>query len=235
MEKGYINSFQSLGAVDGPGVRFVVFFKGCPLNCLCCHNPETKPFTGGEEFTSEEIVQKVLRFKEYFGSEGGITLSGGEPICQPRFAAEIFKGCKENGINTCLDTSGCVLNREVEELLSYTDLVMLDVKYTNREDYLKNAGCELSAPLEFLEYLNKNNIPTWIRQVIIPTLNDSEENVLRLKEITSKYPCIQKTELLPFRKICESKYRELGLEFPLKTIPEPSKEEMEKLNRLLKA
>ncbi len=235
MEKGYINSFQSLGAVDGPGVRFVAFLKGCPLNCLCCHNPETKPFSGGEEFTAEEVISKALRFKSYFGKEGGITLSGGEPISQPKFATEIFKGCKKTGIHTCLDTSGCVLNEDVKELLMYCDLVMLDIKYTNDKDYIKNAGCSLSKPLEFLEYLNSQKIPTWIRQVIIPTLNDTEENILKLKDLQKKHSCIEKIELLPFRKICESKYKEMNLEFPLKDIPEPTKSKMEQLNNLLKA
>ncbi len=230
---GKISSIQSLGAVDGPGVRFVVFFKGCPLSCVCCHNPETKDFSGGEELSAAEIVEKAERYKEYFGQKGGITLSGGEPICQPEFATEIFRNCKQKGIHTCLDTSGCLLNDSVKQLLEYTDLVMLDIKYTNCADYLKYAGCELQSVLEFLEYLNSKNIPTWLRQVIIPQLNDSEENITKLKGIAQKYPCVKKIELLPFRKICQSKYRELGLKFPLENTPEPAKEEMERLNRLL--
>ena len=231
--KGRINSFQSLGAVDGPGVRFVVFFKGCPLNCLCCHNPETKPFEGGEEYTAEEVVQKAVRYKEYFGDKGGITLSGGEPISQPKFATEILKLCKEQGIHTCIDTSGCVLNDDIKELLKYTDLVLLDIKYTNDTDYLKNVGIGFLEVLKFLDYLSEQNIPTWIRQVIIPTLNDSEENILKLKEIISKYPNVEKTELLPFRKLCQTKYDNLKIEFPLKDIPEPSKEKMEHLKKSL--
>lgn len=235
MIKGRVNSFQSLGAVDGPGVRFVVFFKGCPLNCLCCHNPETKPFDGGEEFTAEQIVEKALRYKEYFGEKGGITLSGGEPIAQPEFAAEIFRLCKEKNIHTCLDTSGYTLNDGVKELLKYTDLVLLDIKYTNETDYLKNAGAQYGEVLRFLEYLKSQNIPAWIRQVIIPTLNDSEENILKLKEIVKNYPNIEKTELLPFRKLCQTKYDNLKLEFPLKDIPEPTKKEIENLKHILNA
>lgn len=232
--KGRINSFQSLGAVDGPGIRFVVFFKGCPLNCLCCHNPETKPFDGGKEYSPEEIVEKAVKYKDYFGETGGVTLSGGEPICQPKFAAEIFKGCKQKGIHTCLDTSGYVLNDEIKELLSVTDLVLLDIKYTNEEDYLKNAGASLESVLEFLDYLSQKNIPTWIRQVIIPNLNDSEDNILRLKEIASKYSNVEKIELLPFRKLCQSKYDSLNIEFPLKDTPEPSTEKMDYLKELIK-
>lgn len=230
---GRINSFQSLGAVDGPGIRFVVFFKGCPLNCLCCHNPETKAFEGGEQYTAEEIVEKALRYKEYLGDKGGITLSGGEPIAQPEFACEIFKLAKEKGIHTCLDTSGYTLNEDIKELLEYTDLVLLDIKYTNAEDYRKNAGAELSEVLRFLDYLKSKKISTWIRQVIIPTLNDSEENILKLREIVAKYPNIEKTELLPFKKLCQTKYDNMKIPFPLKDIPEPTKEQMEALKKAL--
>lgn len=231
--KGRVNSFQSLGTVDGPGVRFVVFLKGCPLNCLCCHNPETKSFDGGEEYSAEEIVEKALKYKEYFGEKGGITLSGGEPIAQPEFATEIFKLCKLHGIHTCLDTSGYNLNDNVKELLRYTDLVLLDIKYTDDDDYIKNTGAELTQVLKFLDYLNEQHIQTWIRQVIIPTLNDSEENVLKLKGIQDKYSNIIKTELLPFRKLCQSKYDNMNLVFPLKDIPEPDTAEMEKLRALI--
>ncbi len=233
MIKGRVSSFQSLGAVDGPGVRFVVFFKGCPLNCLCCHNPETKAFDGGEEFTAEEIVNKALRYKEYFGEKGGITLSGGEPVAQPEFAAEIFRLCKENGIHTCLDTSGYALNDKVKELLRHTDLVLLDIKYTNEADYLKNAGMHYGDALDFLEYLKAQNIPVWIRQVIIPTLNDSKENIFKLREIVKNHPNTEKTELLPFRKLCQTKYDDLKIEFPLKNIPEPTKEKIEELRQIL--
>lgn len=231
---GRINSFQSLGAVDGPGVRFVVFFKGCPLNCLCCHNPETRSFDGGEEYSPEEIVEKAIKYKEYFGETGGITLSGGEPIYQPQFATEIFKGCKQNGIHTCLDTSGYTLNDEIKKLLSVTDLVLLDIKYTNEEDYQKNAGASFEKVLEFLEYLGQKNIPTWIRQVIIPDLNDSEDNILKLKEIACKYSNVEKIELLPFRKLCQTKYDNLKMEFPLKDTPEPDREKMNYLRELIK-
>ncbi len=232
-EKGRISSFQSLGAVDGPGVRFVVFFKGCPLSCACCHNPETKSFSGGEEYTGEEIAAKARRYKEYFGATGGITLSGGEPICQPGFAADILKHCKEMGIHTCIDTSGCRLDGEVKELLKLTDLVLLDIKYTTSEDYLKYTGCDLATVLEFLEYLDSQKIPTWIRQVIIPKLNDTEENILKLKEITSKYSCVEKVELLPFRKLCQSKYDEMNIPFPLECTPEPTGERMNELREIL--
>ena len=231
--KGRVHSFQSMGTVDGPGVRFVAFLQGCNLRCKCCHNPDTWSFSGGSEYSPEEIVKRAVRYKEYFGELGGITLSGGEPICQSDFAYEIFRLCHENGINTCLDTSGSVLNESVKKLLSETDRVLLDVKYTNDADYKENVGCGLTSVLDFLAYLDEKGIPTTVRQVIIPSLNDSDGNILELKAITGKYKCVDKIELLPFRKICTSKYENMKLEFPLAHIPEPSTEKMAHLKKIL--
>lgn len=231
--KGRVHSIQSLGAVDGPGVRFVVFMQGCPLRCGCCHNPDTWDFRGGEEFTPEEIVKKALRYKEYFGANGGITISGGEPLLQAEFAEKVFSLCKEKGINTCLDTSGCVLNVQVEKLLSVTDRVLLDVKYTSAKHYKDFVGCDFEQVLAFLEYLNNHKIPTTLRQVIIPTLNDTKENILKLKEIAKANSNVDKIELLPFKKLCQMKYDKLGIEFPFKDIEEPSKEKMSELQSLI--
>ena len=231
--KGRVHSFQSMGTVDGPGVRFVVFFQGCNLRCKCCHNPDTWSFSGGSEYSPSEIVKRAVRFREYFGETGGITLSGGEPICQAEFAYEIFRLSHEAGINTCLDTSGSVMNESVKQLLSETDRVLLDIKYTNDVDYKENAGCAYSQVLDFLEYLNEKNIPTTIRQVIIPSLNDSDENILKLKKITEKYSCVDKVELLPFRKICTTKYENMGIKFPLNEIPEPTNDSIVHLRELL--
>jgi pyruvate formate lyase activating enzyme len=152
---GRIHSFQSLGTVDGPGIRSVIFFQGCNLRCKCCHNPDTWQYDQGQEITAQEIVNKVLRFKTYFGKNGGITLSGGEPLLQVGFAKEIFTLCHENGIHTCMDTSGSILTDDVKDLLSETDRVLLDIKYTNDTDYRENAGCGIQTPLAFLDYLNE--------------------------------------------------------------------------------
>lgn len=235
MMKGRIHSFQSLGTVDGPGVRFVVFFQGCPLRCKCCHNPDTWDFSGGTEYSAEEIVNKVLRYKDYFGKEGGITLSGGEPLMQSEFAYEVFRLCRKNGISTCLDTSGCVLNDSVKALLSETDRVLLDIKYTSEEEYKENVGCEMKKAVDFLSYLNEKNIPVTLRQVIIPAINDTEENINKLKEIIKAYPVIDKTELLPFRKICQTKYDNMGMDFPFGHLPEADKELIGKLYKILEA
>ncbi|MBR6505998.1 MAG: pyruvate formate lyase-activating protein [Clostridia bacterium] len=231
---GRVHSIQSLGTVDGPGVRFVVFFQGCNLRCKCCHNPDTWDMAGGKEYTADEIVQKAVRFKEYFGREGGITLSGGEPLLQPEFAKEIFEKCRENGINTCLDTSGNVLNQKVKDLLEVTDRVLLDYKYTDDASYRENAGCGIDTVNAFLKYLQEKSIPVTLRQVIIPAVNDGEENVKRLKEVIKSHSCIDKTELLPFRKICAVKYESMGIPFPFGEMDVPSDALMDSLNALLK-
>ena len=233
MISGRIHSIQSLGTVDGPGIRFVVFLQGCNLRCKCCHNPDTWEMNGGKECTAEEIALKASRYKEYFGDEGGITLSGGEPLLQADFAREIFRLCHEKGINTCLDTSGSILNDSVRALLEETDRVLLDIKYTDDELYRENVGCSLEKPLEFLRYLNEKNIPVILRQVIIPTVNDGEKNICKLREIAENHPCVEKTELLAFRKICQTKYDEMQIKFPFAHLPTPTSETMDKLNKML--
>lgn len=230
---GRIHSFQSLGTVDGPGIRFVAFFQGCNLRCGCCHNPDTWNCNSGTEYTAVQVFERVIKYKSYFGREGGITLSGGEPLLQAEFAKEIFTLCHGDGINTCLDTSGSILNDSVRDLLSATDRVLLDIKYTDEEKYKKHVGCKLSKVIEFLNTLEKEDIPVTLRQVIIPGINDNEENILRLSDIANRYSCVDKVELLPFRKICKVKYDNMGLKFPFEDIPEPAPEIMRDLNDTL--
>ena len=231
--KGRVHSLQSLGTVDGPGIRFVVFMQGCNLRCKCCHNPDTWDMKGGTEYTPQQIADMVVRYREYFGSEGGITVSGGEPLLQPDFVYELFSLCKEMGINTCLDTSGSIMNDKIKMLLSKTDRVLLDIKYTTDAQYRENVGCDLGSVLQFLDYLNKEKIPVTLRQVIIPTVNDDEENIKALKKIVEAYKNVDKTELLPFRKICQVKYDNMRIEFPFGALPEPEDECMEKLKKML--
>ena len=231
--KGRVHSFQSLGTLDGPGVRFVVFLQGCNLRCGCCHNPDTWEMAGGTEYEAAEIVKRAARFREYFGEEGGVTVSGGEPLLQAAFVAELFAKCHEEGINTCLDTSGSIWNADVELLLRHTDRVLLDIKYTSDEKYREYVGCALQGPLDFLETLEKMRIPTTLRQVTIPGLSDDEENVVALNRIARSHACVDKVELLPFRKICEMKYEKLGIPFRFAHIAEPEKAKMAALNALL--
>ena len=231
---GRVHSIQSMGTLDGPGVRFVIFLQGCPLRCKCCHNPDTWEMNGGTKYTAEELVAKACRFKEYFGRDGGVTVSGGEPLMQVNFVREIFELCHKSGLNTCLDTSGCILNEDVKSLLDVTDRVLFDVKYTTDSLYRENVGCPIDTPVAFLDYLCKKSIPTTIRQVIIPTKNDTEENILALKEIVTAHTNVDKVELLPFRKICQVKYDKMGLEFPFGNISEPTKEKMTELDALIR-
>ncbi len=230
---GKIHSIQSLGALDGPGIRFTVFLQGCDLRCKCCHNPDTWKMNEGSEISAKEIVNKAVRYKEYFGEKGGITLSGGEPLLQPEFVKEIFTLAKNEGINTCLDTSGAPLTQNVREALEYCDRVLLDLKYTTDADYLENVGCGMDRPLDFLYYLNEKKIPVTLRQVIIPGINDNDENISRLKDVIQNYTCIDNTELLAFKKICQVKYDKMGIDFPFKDIPECTLEQIKQLQEKL--
>ena len=231
---GQIHSIQTLGTVDGPGVRFVSFLQGCPLRCGCCHNPDTWDVNGGTAMTAADVVAKALRYRPYFGTEGGITLSGGEPLLQAEFVREVFALCRAEGIHTCLDTSGCILTEEVKTALALTDRVLLDVKYVTEEDYRRHVGCSLSSVMDFLACLETMKIPTTLRQVTIPTLNDTAESVTALRDIAAAHPCVDGVELLPFRKMCRLKYDEMGVAFPFAHLPEPTAEQMNALKAYLK-
>ncbi len=221
---GRIHSFQSLGTVDGPGVRSVIFMQGCPLRCVCCHNPDTWDFEGGEEKSADALVERVLRYRAYYGSGGGVTVSGGEPLMQSEFLIELFEKLKKYGLHIALDTSGCLLDKEVKALLEFTDLVLLDFKHFKEDDYLKYTKMEMDKAQAFLEYLESIKKPTWIRYVLIPHLNDDEKSLEKLFELKKRYTCIEKIEILPFRKLCLEKYESMGIEFPLKDTPEAKQE-----------
>ncbi len=233
MQTGRISSFQSLATLDGPGVRFAVFFQGCPLRCGYCHNPETWEKNGGELYTAEEIFRRILRYRSYFGREGGVTLSGGEVLLQPAFATEILTLCKEAGIHTCIDTSGCIITPEVRALLAVTDRVLLDIKFTTDEAYRTYVGCSLSTPLAFLELLKEMQIPTTLRQVTVPGLNDTKESVEALRALADRHPNVDLVELLPFRKLCHTKYEKLGIPFRFGDREEPAQDKMQELRSYL--
>lgn len=229
---GKIHSFQSLGTLDGPGVRFVVFLHGCNLHCGYCHNIDV---CRGEffELTPEDVMEKILRCKDYFGQNGGVTLSGGEPLLQAEFAAALLRLCKENGIHTAVDTSGSVWNESVQKALAFCDLVLLDIKMTDDRSYRTHIGCGINAPLAFLNELEARQIPCRIRHVTVGGLNDTVESILRLKSLISGKTCVQKTELLPFRKLCAQKYENMGLSFPFAAYREPDDNTMNRLNQAL--
>ena len=230
--KGRIHSLESFGTVDGPGVRYVVFVQGCPMRCAYCHNPDTWEMNAGTLMEPSEILENYERNKPYY-KDGGITVTGGEPLMQIDFLLELFTMAHERGIHTCLDTSGSVMNDGVMRLLSETDRVLLDVKYTSETEYLENVGCDYGRVVNFLSLLDHKKIPTTIRQVIIPSLNDNARNIRELNDIAESYACVDKIELLPFRKICTVKYDSIGIEFPFADIPEPGIEKMSELNKML--
>ena len=231
--EGKIHSFQSLGTLDGPGVRFVVFMHGCNLHCGYCHNIDV---CKGEYLTysPEEVFNKIKRYREYFADNGGVTVSGGEPLLQACFVRELFSLCKNSGINTVLDTSGSMWNKNIDALIDETDLVLLDIKMTNDDEYLKHIGCSIKLPLEFLKKIQQKGKKCWIRYVVVEGLNDSQENMDFLKNIIKEYDCIEKIELLPFKKICITKYEQMGMEFPFDNYSETSKKTIDRLYELLK-
>jgi len=217
---GYIHSHQSLGTLDGPGVRYIVFMQGCPLRCHCCHNPDTWDPTAGRKEEATDVFSRIIRCRSYFGEKGGVTVSGGEPLIQSDFVSELFELCRTEGINTCLDTSGCLLDARAIDLLDKTDYVLLDVKYTSNELYRRYVGCEYGSVLKFLSVLDQKNITTRIRQVVISGINDKRENYAALAELVKTHDCVEGVELLPFKKLCSHKYDNLGIEFPFRDIPE---------------
>lgn len=232
--RGYVHSLQSLGAVDGPGVRAVVFGEGCPLRCAYCHNPDT--WVQKDEIEAETLCEKILRLYPYI-KNGGVTFSGGEPCLQAPFFTEVAKKLKESGLHVALDTCGEVDTPAVDELLSYVDLILLDVKMTNEDDYVRYTGGSLARTMAFLKKAETRGIPVWIRQVIVPAINDSEENIDRLASLLSPFSCVERVELLPFRTLCVEKYRSLGISFPLEGTPDMTKEQIaplqERINKAL--
>lgn len=231
--KGRVHSFQSLGTVDGPGVRTVLFLQGCILRCPYCHNPDTWDKCGGTEEESDDIATKILRYKSYFGKDGGVTVSGGEPLLQADFVYDLFLKLKNENIGTALDTSGAVINESVKRLLSVTDIVLLDIKYSDDESYKKYIGMSISQPLEFLSLCEKSNVRVIIRQVITPGINDSDENIIKLNKLLSPFKCVEKVELLPFRKLCEEKYKAMGIPFPFGDKPEMPQKRIDELKKML--
>ncbi|MEG0077315.1 pyruvate formate-lyase-activating protein [Anaerorhabdus sp.] len=227
---GKINSFHSFSTSDGPGIRAVLFMQGCPLRCKCCHNPETWEYDKGIEMSVEEVVEKIKKGITYY-KNGGITCSGGEAIMQAPFVTDLFKACHKLGLHTTLDTSGCLLNEDVKALLKETDLVLLDIKMTSEDKYDAFSKGSLKKTLNFLDCLEEMHCKTWIRHVVIPTINDTQEETLQLKKLLQKYTCIEKVDFLPYRSLCDSKYDELGIEYPYKHIQDATDKDIERINK----
>ena len=232
---GYIHSIETMGLVDGPGIRVVVFMQGCPLRCIFCHNPDTWIPDKNLEISTTDLVDRIRKFRPYFeDSGGGVTFSGGEPLLQSSFLAETLKICKKAGINTCVDTAGTGYNKDdLEEIFKWTDLFLLDIKAIDPDNYLKITGKSQDEFNYFKEELIKHHKNVWLRQVIIPGINDTEEYILKLKEYIKTFDNVLKVELLPYHTLGVSKYEKLGIPYSLKGVEALSKEKLEELKEIL--
>lgn len=231
---GKVNSVESMGLVDGPGIRYVVFLQGCMLRCKYCHNPETWEIDGKSELISaKKLVDKAEKFKAYYGEEGGMTFSGGEPLLQPQFLLECLKECKARGINTALDTAGVGFG-DYDEILDYVDLVILDIKAVDKDEYKDLTGQPMDRFENFLAQAIKKKKRFWLRQVIVPGINDDEKHVKALKKFADGVPNVEKVELLPYKTIGVMKYKDLGIKYRLEGVPDMDEEKCDKLALLLK-
>lgn len=238
---GHIHSTESFGAADGPGVRFIVFMQGCHMRCRYCHNPDTWKMDGGDEVTADEILKRALRFKPYWGKDGGITISGGEPLLQIDFVIELFKKAKELGINTCIDTAGNPFTKEepffskFEELMKYTDLLLLDLKEINPTRHKDLTGFDNSNIIEMAKYLSEINKPVWIRHVLVPEHSDFDEDLDALGDFIDTLSNVDRVEILPYHTLGKFKWENLGIPYTLESISPPSDERIENAKQRIHA
>ncbi|MGN0163085.1 MAG: pyruvate formate-lyase-activating protein [Candidatus Ornithomonoglobus sp.] len=238
--EGYIHSTESFGSVDGPGVRFIIFVSGCPMRCRFCHNPDTWNMQEGKKTDTDQLVKKALRCRAYWGKDGGITVSGGEPLMQIDFLIELFKRFKAEGVNTCIDTSGAPFTREepffskFEELMRYTDLLLVDIKHIDPEKHVELTGRPNDNILDMLRYLSDIKKPIWIRHVLVPKWSDNDEYLTRTREFIDTLDNVERVEVLPYHTLGVHKWEALGLNYSLDNINPPSKERIDNANRILK-
>ena len=228
-----IHSIETFGTVDGPGIRFVTFFQGCHLECKYCHNRDTWDINNGTYISVDELFNEILKYKTYIMPNGGFTASGGEPLLQPYFLISLFKKLKEANIHIAIDTSGMIeITDTIKELLSLTDLVLLDIKHINSDKCKELTGFSNEKELAFARYLSDNNIPIWIRQVIVPGITDNEEDLLELKNFIHSLKTVQKVELLPYHKLGEYKWGDLGLKYSLKDVRQANSEDIKRVKEI---
>ena len=235
MEKvtGRIHSFESFSTVDGPGVRYVIFLQGCPLRCKYCHNRDTRDVHLGEVYDTESIVEKILNYREYMGEDGGVTVSGGEPLLQIDFVIDLFKRLKAEGIHTAIDTSGFVDVDKLKDLLDYTDLVILDLKEMDNDTHKDRIGVDNAKILKFAEHLSNEGVPMWIRHVLVPTITDKEEHLIKLKEFVSTLKTVEKVEVLGYHTLGSEKWEMIGDKFMLEGIAEASSDDVKRAEQIL--
>ena len=231
---GRIHSFESLGAVDGPGIRFVVFMQGCHLKCKYCQNRDTWDINSGEQYTVKQVVEKIMRYKNYIvASNGGVTLSGGEPLLQQDFVVSLFQELKKQNISTCLDTSGMfTITDKIKQIVDLTDIFLLDIKSINDETCKWLTGSSNSLELEFAKYINEKNKRIWIRQVLVPGITDKKEDLLKLKDFL-KTINVEKFEFLPYHDLGKYKWEKLGLPYELEDVRVASNKDVERAKKIM--
>lgn len=236
--KGYVHSLETFGLVDGPGVRFVVFLQGCSLRCQFCHNPETW-HSGGEEWTAEKLWQRAFRYKQYWKSNGGVTVSGGEPLLQIDFLTEFFKLAKKAGVHTALDTAGEPFTTEPEWLekfkilTEYTDLVLLDLKLMDEEGHKALTGKTNQNILEMARWLSENGTKMWIRHVLVPGVTDDEADLQKMYEFISTLKTVERVEVLPYHTLGLAKWVSMGIKYPLDGVKVPTEEQIKRAEEIL--
>lgn len=238
MNKGIIHQIETLGTLDGPGIRYVIFLKGCPLRCKYCHNPDSWDMSTGYEMSVDEIITEAKKYERYFKfSGGGITISGGDPLMQQEFLEELLKAAKKEGIHTTIDTSGaCNINR-MTNFLDYTDLVLLDIKHFDTKKHFILTGSGNENTLAFLDELVRRNIPVWIRYVLVPGWTDDLDSIKKLSKYLSevnKSKIIQRIEILPYHSMGIEKWETLNIEYELKDTPSPSENMLEEVRTIFK-
>ncbi|OON95423.1 MAG: pyruvate formate-lyase 1-activating enzyme [Epulopiscium sp. Nele67-Bin005] len=222
--KGRIHSIETCGTVDGPGIRYILFLQGCPLRCQYCHNPDSWDIKEGKDADTEKLIKEIVKYKSYMDfSGGGITVSGGEPLLQADFVRDLFMKCKEKKVHTCLDTSGFVSIEKADPVLDYTDLILLDIKSYNPEVYKDVTGVPLDPTLKFAAHLKERGIPVWIRYVLVPGLTDNMDHIEELAKYLTTLTNVERLDVLPFHKMGEFKWEELGYDYKLKDTQSPEK------------
>lgn len=237
---GNIHSVESFGSADGPGVRYIVFLKGCNMRCKYCHNPDTWAAANGQQLSAEEVLQKALRYKSYWRNNGGITISGGEALLQIDFVTELFRLAKEKGVNTCLDTSGNPFTREepfyakFEELMQVTDLFMLDIKHMDEEAHRKLTGQTNVNILDMARCLSDHGKAMWIRHVLVPGITDDEEQLKQLRAFIDTLQTVERVEILPYHTLGVYKWKELGIPYGLEGVNPPTQEQVRRAKEILR-